>query len=102
MQKRAIQWLVPIPGFILALTLSSARAQVVSGEDLVQRLNCHACHALAGQGGSRGPSWDGVGQRLGPAAIRQKIVAPEKGMPNFAHLRPEELQAVVDCLSGMK
>ncbi len=102
MQKRSIKWLAPLPGFILALTLSSAQAQGVFGEDLVQRLNCHACHAQAGQSGNRGPGWEKVGQRLSPEAMKKQLVSPQKGMPNFAHLKPKEMQAVVDCLSGMK
>ena len=96
------KWLAPMIGLFLVFSLSSAQAQGASGKDLIKRLNCHACHAQAGRGGNLGPGWDGMGQRLSPEAIRRQIVSPQKGMPNFAHLSPEELQAVVDCLSGMK
>jgi len=87
----------------LTLCLSYAEAQQTpSGEDLVKRLNCLACHALAGTGGDRGPRWDGLGNRLIPEAIRKQIVAPQGRMPNYAHLKPAELDAVVQYLSGLK
>jgi quinoprotein glucose dehydrogenase len=95
-------WIVAALGLSLALSLSSARAEGPSGEDLVKRLNCHACHALAGQGSKRGPHWDGLGGRLSSEAIKKQIVAPKGRMPNFAHLKPEELKAVVEYLSGLK
>ena len=92
-----ILWLLPAAG------LSTAPAQDASGQDLVKRLSCQGCHALAGQGGKQGPSWDGVGQRLTPETIKKQIVSPRGGpMPNFAHLRPEELNAVVEYLKGLK
>ena len=100
--KRSAQWLAPILGLTLACGPGAARAQAPSGQDLVERLSCQGCHALSGQGGDHGPAWDGVGQRLSPADIRKHIVSPKKGMPNFAHLRPDELQAVVEYLSGIK
>lgn len=87
---------------LLALGLSAAQAQEPSGEDLVKRLGCRGCHSLDGKGGDRGPAWDGVGQRLSPEAIRKQIVSPRGLMPNFAHLKPEELNALVQYLSGLK
>jgi mono/diheme cytochrome c family protein len=95
-------WIVAALGLSLALSLSSVRAEGPSGEDLVKRLNCQACHVLAGKGGKRGPHWDGLGGRLSPEAIKKQIVAPKGRMPNFAHLKPEELKAVVEYLSGLK
>jgi mono/diheme cytochrome c family protein len=96
------KWIISLVGLILALGLSSVKAQEPSGPDLVKRLNCLGCHSLAGKGGDRGPSWDGVGQRLSPEAIKKQIVSPQGRMPNFAHLKPEELKAVVQYLSGLK
>jgi ubiquinol-cytochrome c reductase cytochrome b subunit len=87
---------------MLAICLNYSQAQGLSGQDLVARLNCHSCHTLAGQGGKRGPGWDGVGQRLSPEAIKKQLVSPQGRMPNFAHLKTEELDAVVDYLSGLK
>jgi ubiquinol-cytochrome c reductase cytochrome b subunit len=86
--------------FILGFSLSEA--QEPAGQDLVQRLGCLGCHALAGKGGKRGPGWDGLGQRLAPEAIQKQIVSPTGKMPNFAHLKPEELKVLVEYLSGLK
>jgi mono/diheme cytochrome c family protein len=82
--------------------LTPARATPPSGKDLVDRLGCLGCHALKGHGGSRGPAWDGVGARLTPEAIEQQIVSPQGRMPSFAQIKPEELEALVEYLSGLK
>ncbi len=94
--------IIPLLGFLLALSLSSVQAQETSAEDLVRRLGCRGCHSLNGKGGDRGPAWDGVGQRLSPEAIRKQIVSPRGLMPNFAHLKPAELDTLVQYLSGLK
>ncbi|MGQ9687443.1 MAG: c-type cytochrome [Desulfobaccales bacterium] len=77
-------------------------AQDASGPDLATRLGCFACHSLAGEGGKRAPAWDGVGKRLTAEIIRRQIVSPRGKMPNYAHLKPEELNALVQYLSGLK
>jgi mono/diheme cytochrome c family protein len=87
---------------MLAACINASQAQGPSGQDLLKRLNCRACHTLAGQGGKLGPNLDGLGQRLAPQAIKKQLVSPQGGMPDFAHLKPEELDAVVTCLKGMK
>ena len=86
---------------VLAFALTAAWA-ADTGKDLVQRLGCRGCHSLAGKGGGKGPAWDGLASRLGPEAIRKQIVSPRGRMPNFAHLKAEELDAVVQYLSGLK
>ena len=73
-----------------------------SATDLVERLGCRGCHSLKGKGGDRGPAWDGVGSRLTPEAIKKQIVSPRARMPSFAQLKPEELQVLVEYLSGLK
>jgi len=103
---RKVSWqlgLALILGLLPTVGLTSAPAQDPAGQDLVKRLSCQGCHALGGRGGRQGPSWDGVGQRLAPEAMKKQIVSPKGGrMPNFAHLRPEELNAVVEYLKGLK
>ena len=85
------------------LSLSPVYAlEAPSGEELVQRLNCLGCHTLTGKGGGRAPQWDGLGQRLSPEDIKKQIVSPQGRMPNFAHLKPEELETLVQYLSGLK
>jgi len=87
---------------MLAAGVNTSQAQEPSGQDLIKRLNCQGCHTLAGQGGKLGPNLSRVGQRLSPEAIKKQLVSPQGGMPNFAHLKPEELDAVVTYLSGLK
>jgi mono/diheme cytochrome c family protein len=79
-----------------------SQARGPSGQDLVKLLNCQACHTIAGQGGKLGPNLDKVGQRLTPEAMKKVLASPPGGMPNFAQLKPEELDAVVTYLSGLK
>jgi mono/diheme cytochrome c family protein len=85
---------------MLATSLNVTQAQ--AGQDLVKRLNCQACHTVADQGGKLGPNLDGVGQRLTPEAMKKLLTLPPGDMPNFAHLKPKELDAVVTYLSGLK
>ncbi len=96
------RWVIVVLGFLLVTCLNSSQAQVSPAQDLVKRLGCQGCHALAGQGGKRGPGWDRIGQRLNPEALKKQVVSPQGCMPNFAHLKPEELDAEVDYLSGLK
>ncbi len=87
---------------MLAAGVSTSRAQGPSGQDLIKRLNCQGCHTVAGKGGKLGPNLNKVGQRLAPEAIKKQLISPQGRMPNFAHLKPEELDAVVTYLSGLK
>jgi mono/diheme cytochrome c family protein len=96
------KWIILLLGVMLALALGAVQAQEPSGPDLVKRLGCLGCHSLDGKGRNRGPGWDGVGNRMTPEAIKKQIVSPQGKMPNFAHLKPEELNAVVEYLSGLK
>lgn len=89
-------------GLMLALSQSFAQAQEPSGKELVKRLGCRGCHSLNGKGGDRGPAWDGVRQRLSAEDIRKQLVSPRGLKPNFAHLKPAELDALVQYLSGLK
>jgi mono/diheme cytochrome c family protein len=87
---------------MLAAGVNASQAWGPSGQDLVKRLNCQGCHTLAGQGGKLGSTLNKVGQRLAPEAIKKQLVLPPGGMPNFAYLKPGELEAVVTYLSGLK
>ena len=98
------KWGIVLSGLALALLLgpNPAPAQEINGEELIGRLGCRACHALKGQGGAKGPDWDGVGARLTPEQLKQQILFPQKRMPSYAHLQPEELKAVVEYLKGLR
>lgn len=87
---------------LLHLPAIPAAAAQPSVEELINRLGCMGCHSLHGKGGDKAPAWDGVGARLSSEAIRSQIVSPRGRMPSFAQLKPEELQALVTYLSGLK
>jgi ubiquinol-cytochrome c reductase cytochrome b subunit len=97
-----IAWLFMGLGLGLAVWGGAVPAQELSAQDLVRRLECRACHSLDGKGGGRAPAWDKVGARLTPEAISKQLTHPKSRMPSFAHLRPQELQALVDYLSHLK
>lgn len=92
-------------GAILAGALMAVVGNAASslpGPELVDRLGCLGCHSLKGKGGRKGPAWDGVGARLSPDALRKQIISPRGRMPSFAHIKPEELETLVEYLSGLK
>ena len=96
------RWGIVILGCMLATGVSASQSQGPSGQDLVKLLACQGCHTLNGKGGKLGPNLNKVGQRLAPEAIKKQLVSPQGGMPSFAHLKPEELDAVVTYLSGLQ
>jgi mono/diheme cytochrome c family protein len=87
---------------LLAQLKAVPAAAQPAAEELINRLGCLGCHSLNGKGGDQAPAWDGVGARLSPEAIPSQIVSPRGRMPSFAQLKPEELQALVAYLSGLK
>lgn len=93
---------------ILALTLGAmllgwpAGGWGMTSQELSGRLNCLACHSLAGQGGKRAPAWDGLGNRLSAADLRRRLCQPSsRRMPSFAFLRPQELEALIAHLQSL-
>jgi mono/diheme cytochrome c family protein len=88
-------------GLLASFTVTLAAA-APSGKDLADRLGCLGCHSLNGKGGDRGPAWDGLGARHTPEAIKKQIVSPRGRMPSYAQIKPEELEALVKYLSGLK
>lgn len=68
---------------------------------------CVLCHALPGQPtalhGTIGPALDGVGARLSPEALRQRLLAPERFNPDTvmpSYSRTERLQRVALAQQG--
>jgi mono/diheme cytochrome c family protein len=99
-------WLAGL-GLCLLVTLAAAPAPRVSAPELAQRLGCWACHSLPGQGGGKGAPLDQIGARLSPDDLHAVLTHPrsrhpQAKMPSYAHLRPWEMQALVDYLSGLK
>jgi len=99
--KKILAMLVGL-AMLAHFSMAPAGAAQPSGKELVDRLGCIGCHSLHGKGGDRGPAWDGVGTRLTPEAIETQIVSPQGRMPSFAQIKPEELKAVVNYLTGLK
>jgi len=94
-------------GLSLLFFLAAAPAPEVSAPDLVQSLGCLACHSRSGPGGSKAASLELIGARLSPqdlqaALIRPRSLHPQAKMPSYAHLRPWEMQALVDYLASLK
>ena len=68
---------------------------------------CVLCHALPGQPAALqatiGPALDGVGARLTPEALRQRLLAPERFNPDTlmpSYSRIERLQRVAPAQQG--
>jgi ubiquinol-cytochrome c reductase cytochrome b subunit len=59
-------------------------ASEVVGRQLVAAQGCTSCHVVGGQGGSAGPSLDGIATRRGAAYIHSYIESPRTLNPNAA------------------
>jgi len=89
-------------------TKSAATADIERGRKLLlnrQDTGCILCHVVPGfkDGGNMGPSLIGVGQRMTPEALRQRIadprvLNPETFMP--AYFSTKGLQNVAKPLKG--
>lgn len=67
---------------------------------------CSMCHSIEGKGNKKTPL-DGVGDRLKPEEIRKWIVSPREMKPGtmmkaYPNLPPEDLEALVGYLAGLK
>lgn len=69
-------------------TLGSVQGEVASGDpnrgrELVAgKAGCLRCHALGVEGGRLGPPLTDIGQRRGPAYLRERILDPSKAVPD--------------------
>jgi len=79
-------------------------ANVVAGKRVFEKYNCNDCHTILGFGAYYAPDLTRAYKRLGEDAIRLRIGSPEKAfadsyrkMPQ-QHLKPEEIERVVDFL----
>lgn len=81
--------------------------------ELLQENTCLTCHAIDGAGPPIGPSFDGIGGRLAPDAIRRAILDPDAevtaGFEQFAGVMPKtfgqqltarQLEAIVQFLAA--
>jgi ubiquinol-cytochrome c reductase cytochrome b subunit len=82
-----------------AEVVGPADEQVTQGAMLFNQKGCQACHAIAGDGGQRGPDLTFVGDRLTPNQIIIRILNGGGGMPAYAGtLTPEELASLTAFL----
>lgn len=82
-----------------AAVIGSNDADVIKGAALFKAKGCEACHAVAGNGGQRGPNLTFVGQRLTREEIIIRILNGGGGMPAYAGMiSPEELAALTAFL----
>lgn len=94
-------------GVAMLVALAASPAPQDSTSELAQRLGCWACHFLPGQGKQVGSSLEGIGARLSPEDLRAVLTHPRSRhpgakMPSYAHLRPWEMEALVDYLKSLE
>jgi cbb3-type cytochrome oxidase cytochrome c subunit len=92
---------------VLSLSLRGVQAQGSIGQELAGRLGCFACHSLRGQGGDLGEPLDSIGTRLSLQQLQTALALPRRlhpqaQMPSYAYLPPEEQQALLNYLAGLK
>lgn len=79
----------------------AASADILQGAELFHAKGCEYCHAIAGNGGHRGPDLTSVADRLTDQQITLRILNGAYNMPSFASiLKPEELTAIVAFLKS--
>ena len=79
----------------------AASAGFLHGADLFHAKGCDYCHAIAGNGGHRGPDLTSVADRLTDQQITLRILNGADNMPAFASsLKPQELTAIVAFLNS--
>jgi ubiquinol-cytochrome c reductase cytochrome b subunit len=92
----------PVPEHMVAGS-SPARLQ---GAAMFQNKNCRNCHALAGQGGTRGPDLSRVGLRLTADQLINQISNGTPGggnMPAYGQqVSPAEMTVLVAFLSALR
>ena len=93
----------------------TAVAATTDPQELLDQMQCLACHRLGSQGQEVGPPFDGIGDRLDATDIRGSILDPAAevaaGYERFAGVMPTnfgerlsaaQLEAIVDFLSGQR
>jgi mono/diheme cytochrome c family protein len=96
-----------VAALVILLFISAPVQSARHGAEVFKAQGCRGCHQLKGNGGTVGPALDGVGKRMNQKRLRQQIVAHETTqtsaiMPDYRHLPPAEVQALVDYLQGLK
>jgi ubiquinol-cytochrome c reductase cytochrome b subunit len=92
----------PIPEDLV----KKATPRELQGALVFQNKNCRNCHALEGQGGTRGPDLTTVGTRLTRDQLIDQVSNGTPGggnMPAYGkQVRPAEMTALADFLSSLR
>jgi len=82
--------------------LAGKTAVVRQGALVFQVKQCHNCHALAGEGGHRGPALDDVSTRLTKDQLFRQVLQGGGNMPAYGtNLSPPETTALVAFLETL-
>lgn len=105
-QARAIE------AFLRASNNPPRKKEVVSaaaridGRALIQQYGCRGCHVVEGEGGTIGPSLDGILSRRPESWVRQQIADPRANNPRTVmpqlNLSDPEIDAIIDLLRATK
>ncbi len=95
------------PMFLLTALASPGIASDASGRKLLNALGCKGCHRFEASGGTIGPVFDDIGDRLSEADIEAQLRHPEKNnlkslMPAYGHLSGTDIKAVAEFLAKQK
>ncbi len=84
-----------------AQTVGAASGPVFEGAQLFYKQGCENCHAIAGQGGHRGPDLTTVADRLTNEQMTVRIMNGGTNMPSFGSiLKPQELTLLLTFLES--
>ena len=84
---------------LTAAAVHSADSTIVAGSILFYQKGCLYCHAIAGQGGIKGPDLTHVARRLNEQDLKVRIINGSNDMPAYAQsLTNEELHQLVAFL----
>lgn len=88
---------------LAAQTIASTDSAVVAGAVAFHQHGCEYCHAVGGQGGTRGPDLSDVASRLTHAQLVARILGGGPIMPAYmGKLSPAELAQLVSFLQSRR
>ncbi len=95
-----------IAALVLAGAATASTTQM-RGAELVSANGCRGCHVIGEDGGSIGPSLNGLSERMSPEMIKAQLINPKtinpnSFMPSFVDLPEEDMTALVNYLSELK
>ena len=74
----------------------------LQGALIFQNKQCRTCHAIGGEGGSRGPDLTTVGSRMDEPQLVRQVIQGGGNMPAYGkNLSQEEVKALVSYLSSL-